>query len=52
MTFDVNKLWKSSIDGHVDDMYYDNALVAYWIEDELVHWEPKEEYRDMDLRPA
>ncbi len=52
MTFDVNDLWKSSIEGITPngDVHY-NSIVAYWVKDKLVHWEPKKEYYSYCLSP-
>ncbi len=52
MTFDVNQLWKSSIDGITPngDVHY-NAIVGYLYKNDLVHWEPKKEYYGYCLRP-
>jgi hypothetical protein len=47
----TSEIWCSAIDGTDGEVTYDNAIHAYWREDEIISWEVRPGYPE-DLRPC
>jgi hypothetical protein len=47
----TSEIWCSAIDGTNGEVTYDNAIHAYWREDEIISWEVRPGYPE-DLRPC
>ena len=47
----TSEIWCSAIDGSDGEVIYDNAIYAYWQDDEIISWEVRTGYPE-DLRPC
>ena len=47
----TSEIWCSAIDGVVNGVIYDNAIDAYWRDDEIISWEVRPGYPE-ELRPC